>query len=152
MGPGWKWDRWEDIGIDDDIPGPELVDPYNGPHGLRPGISTSFTTVLQCIFVCSAMDQDFFKRLTANSNKYARARMAEKSTTLFIGWKWTNITWGEMVRFFWHFAVDQHRAKKDGWVHFLFSRKSSGNFGAWLRCITSRIQFMGKRCYDIGLI
>ena len=100
MGPGWKWDRWEDIGIDDDIPGPELVDPYNGPHGLRPGISTSFTTVLQCIFVCSAMDQDFFKRLTANSIKYARARMAEKSTTLFIGRKWTNITWGEMVRFF----------------------------------------------------
>eukprot|EP00957_Ditylum_brightwellii_P036212 2743588-Ditylum_brightwellii.AAC.1 len=46
------------------------------------------------------MDQDFFKRLTANSNRYARARMAEKSTTLFIGRKWTNITWGEMVCFF----------------------------------------------------
>eukprot|EP00957_Ditylum_brightwellii_P049234 3735828-Ditylum_brightwellii.AAC.1 len=46
------------------------------------------------------MDQDFFKRLTANSNKYACAHMSEKSTALFIGWKWTNITWGEMVRFF----------------------------------------------------
>eukprot|EP00957_Ditylum_brightwellii_P197208 15024831-Ditylum_brightwellii.AAC.1 len=46
------------------------------------------------------MDQDFFKRLTAKSNKYAHARMAEKSTTLFIGWEWTNSTWGEIVCFF----------------------------------------------------
>eukprot|EP00957_Ditylum_brightwellii_P191224 14560448-Ditylum_brightwellii.AAC.1 len=36
MGPGWKWNRWEDNGIDDVIPGPALVDLYNGPHGLRP--------------------------------------------------------------------------------------------------------------------
>eukprot|EP00957_Ditylum_brightwellii_P098385 7495833-Ditylum_brightwellii.AAC.1 len=23
MGPGWKWDRWQDIAEDEDIPGPE---------------------------------------------------------------------------------------------------------------------------------
>eukprot|EP00957_Ditylum_brightwellii_P002082 160367-Ditylum_brightwellii.AAC.1 len=47
MGPGWKWNRWQDIDQDEDIPGPEAVDPYNEPHGLRPGIASSFTTVLQ---------------------------------------------------------------------------------------------------------
>eukprot|EP00957_Ditylum_brightwellii_P011426 863713-Ditylum_brightwellii.AAC.2 len=34
------------MGPDEDIPGPEAVDPYNDPHGLRPGIISSFTTVL----------------------------------------------------------------------------------------------------------
>eukprot|EP00957_Ditylum_brightwellii_P077450 5884877-Ditylum_brightwellii.AAC.1 len=44
MGLGWEWDRWQDIAEDKDIPGPDAVDPYNGPHGLRPGIASSFTT------------------------------------------------------------------------------------------------------------
>eukprot|EP00957_Ditylum_brightwellii_P105307 8027875-Ditylum_brightwellii.AAC.1 len=43
-GPGWKWDRWQDIAEDEDIPGPEAINPYNGPHGLRPSITSSFTT------------------------------------------------------------------------------------------------------------
>eukprot|EP00957_Ditylum_brightwellii_P119432 9111599-Ditylum_brightwellii.AAC.1 len=60
MDPGWKWDRWQDIAEDKDIPGPDAVDPCNGPHGLRLGIASSFTTVLQCMFTCSAMDEEFF--------------------------------------------------------------------------------------------
>eukprot|EP00957_Ditylum_brightwellii_P117946 8996281-Ditylum_brightwellii.AAC.2 len=47
MGPDWKWDRWQDIAQDEEIPGPETVDPYNCPHELRPGIASSFATVLQ---------------------------------------------------------------------------------------------------------
>eukprot|EP00957_Ditylum_brightwellii_P174010 13248622-Ditylum_brightwellii.AAC.1 len=49
VGPGWKWDRWQGIDKDEDIPGPDAVDPYNGPHGLRPGIASFFTTVLWCM-------------------------------------------------------------------------------------------------------
>eukprot|EP00957_Ditylum_brightwellii_P194829 14841084-Ditylum_brightwellii.AAC.2 len=55
--PGWKWDKWQEIAEDEDILGPEAVGPYNGPHGLRPGITSSFITVLQCIFTCSTMDK-----------------------------------------------------------------------------------------------
>eukprot|EP00957_Ditylum_brightwellii_P211973 15366819-Ditylum_brightwellii.AAC.1 len=61
MDPGWKWNRWQDIAEDEDIPGLEAVGPYNGPHGLKPGIASTFTTVLQCTFTCSAMDEEFFK-------------------------------------------------------------------------------------------
>eukprot|EP00957_Ditylum_brightwellii_P057929 4392130-Ditylum_brightwellii.AAC.1 len=72
MGPGWKWDSWQDIAEDEDIPRPEAVGLYNGPHGLRP----------------------------ANSNKYARAQMLSNNTIIFIGRKWRNITWADMVCFF----------------------------------------------------
>eukprot|EP00957_Ditylum_brightwellii_P021934 1654457-Ditylum_brightwellii.AAC.1 len=34
MGPCLKWDRWQNIPEDEDIPGPEAVDLYNCPHGL----------------------------------------------------------------------------------------------------------------------
>eukprot|EP00957_Ditylum_brightwellii_P150649 11470101-Ditylum_brightwellii.AAC.1 len=44
MGPCWKWDRWQDIAEFEGIPGPDAVDPYNGPHEPKPGIPSSFTT------------------------------------------------------------------------------------------------------------
>ena len=34
---GCKWDRWEGIGKDDEIPGPIETNHYNGLHGLRAG-------------------------------------------------------------------------------------------------------------------
>eukprot|EP00957_Ditylum_brightwellii_P201928 15327852-Ditylum_brightwellii.AAC.1 len=47
-------DDWSNYKIDDtdiaeeeDIPRPDAVNPYNGPHGLRPGIAYFFTAVLQ---------------------------------------------------------------------------------------------------------
>ena len=46
------------------------------------------------------MDRSFFKRLATQSNKYARTAMIRDNTNLFIGRKWSNITTGEMVRFF----------------------------------------------------
>ena len=97
---GWAWDHFKEFDDDGPIPGPEETDHYNGPHGLRPNVRGTFRTILQCIFQCSCMDRSFFKRLTTQSNKYARAAMIRDNTNLFIGRKWSNITTGEMVRFF----------------------------------------------------
>eukprot|EP00957_Ditylum_brightwellii_P126717 9658068-Ditylum_brightwellii.AAC.1 len=82
------------------VMGPEAVDPYNGPHRLRPGVASSFTTALQCMFTCSDMDEEFFKHLTANSNKYACTQVLNNNTSTFIGHKQRNITRGEVVHFF----------------------------------------------------
>ena len=46
------------------------------------------------------MNRDFFKRLTAQSNKYARADMMSRHSNLYLGHKWRNIIVGEMVCFF----------------------------------------------------
>lgn len=100
LGEDWKWDQWEDIGDEDSIPGPLETDHYNGPHGIREHVATSFQTILQCIFSTTAMDRDFFKRLATQSNKYARTKMHSQSSSMFLGHKWENISVGEMVRFF----------------------------------------------------
>ena len=100
FGKDWQWNHWEDIEIDDIIHGPPEDDHYNGPHGLKTGIAKKFNTVLQCLFQTTAMDSHFFSRLVTQSNKMARRRMAARNSTLFLGHKWTNITVGEMIRFF----------------------------------------------------
>ncbi len=69
---GWVWNKWEEIGDDDEIPGPKKDDHYNGHHGLKEGVGEKFTKILQCIFETTCMNRDFFKRLTAQLNKYAR--------------------------------------------------------------------------------
>lgn len=100
LGDDWNWDHWQEIGDDESIPGPPEVDHYNGPHGIKEDVGSSFQTVLQCILKTTAMDRDFFKRLATQSNKYARANMHARSSSMFLGHKWANITTGEMVRFF----------------------------------------------------
>ena len=100
LGSDWQWNQWDDIEIDDSIDGPIENDCYNGPHGLKKGVAKKFETVLQCLFQTSAMDSHFFQRLVSQSNKIARRRMAKRNSTLFLGHKWTNITVGEMIRFF----------------------------------------------------
>ena len=100
LGDGWLWNQWEEIGDDDAIPGPSEYDRYNSPHGLKEGVADSFTTVLECIFKTTCMDRDFFKRLAAQSNKYVREDMVKRSSRLYLGHKFKNITVGEMVRFF----------------------------------------------------
>ena len=96
----WKWNQWEKINDDETIPGPFEDDHYSGPHGLNPVYTLSFQTILQCIFNTTAMDRNFFKRLCSQSNKYARRVMQSRCTSMFLGHKWTNISTGEMVRFF----------------------------------------------------
>ena len=96
----WKWNQWKEIGDDESIKGPPVEDRYNGPHGLKPGFPTSFTTVLQCIFQSTAMSRSFFQRLASQSNKYARKEMATRHSMLFLGHKWKNITVPELIRFF----------------------------------------------------
>ena len=70
LGDEWAWNQWEEIADDEEIPGPKEIDRYNGPHGIKPHVASSFKTVLQCIFSTTAMDIEFFKRLAAHSNKY----------------------------------------------------------------------------------
>ena len=100
LGDDWNWDHWQEIGDDESIPGPPEIDHYNGPHGIKEDVGSSFQTVLQFILKTTAMDRDFFKRLATQSNKYARANMHARSSSMFLGHKWANITTGEMVRFF----------------------------------------------------
>ena len=96
----WKWNNWSEIDDDESIDGPPEPDRYSGPHGLKPGVASSFATILQCIFKTTAMSQDWFKRLTSQSNKFARKNMMERNSTLYLGHKWKNITVAEMIRFF----------------------------------------------------
>ena len=96
----WNWDSWVTIDDDEDIPGPPDVDPYDGGHSLKDGVADSFETVLACIFNTTAMDRDFFKRLAAQSNKYARAAMTRNNTRLYLGHKWENISVRDMVLFY----------------------------------------------------
>ena len=100
LGEEWSWDHWEEITDEEEIPGPKETDHYNGPHGIKSHVASSFTTVLQCIFATTAMNIDFFKRLATQSNKYARTIMNTQSSSMFLGHKWRNISTGEMIRFF----------------------------------------------------
>ena len=50
IGDGWVWNKWKEIGDDEEIPGPKEYDHYNGRHGLKDGIGERFITILQCIF------------------------------------------------------------------------------------------------------
>ena len=97
MGGQWAWNNWKPLDIDDAVPGPQYSDHYNGPHGLKPGIEHTFKTVLQCMFSTTAMDRFFFKRLAAQSNRYAPSVMRSRNTSLYLGHPWKNITVGEMV-------------------------------------------------------
>ena len=100
MSDDWNWNNWKNIDDDESITGPPENDRYNGPHGLKAGIPTSFPTILQCIFQTTALSRSLFQRLTSQSNKYARMQMKERNSLLFIGHKWKNITVPEMIRFF----------------------------------------------------
>ena len=82
----------------------ELVPPSdmydgNGPS-LRRGVAKRFSTALGCVMICGGLSYSFFKRLTANSNEYAKKK---KSTMdgryFFAGSAWKNITVEEMLRF-----------------------------------------------------
>ena len=38
FGTDWRWDKWEKLGKDEKIIGPEEHDHYNGNHGIKEGI------------------------------------------------------------------------------------------------------------------
>ena len=100
MGNEWAWNFWKDIADDENVEGPPENDRNNGPHGLKNGINESYMTVLQCVMNTTAMSLEFFERLIAQSNEYARNNMKSKNSTLYIGHKRTNIRAGEMICFF----------------------------------------------------
>ena len=64
---------------------------------LRHGVVRRFNTMMGCLKVCSGMDYEFFNRITANSNEYARMHMNNDGQ--YAGSNWTNVALEEMVRF-----------------------------------------------------
>ena len=70
---------------------------YNGRGPcLRRGVVRRFDTVLGCLDLCSGMDYEVFKRITANANEYARMHMNNDGQ--YAGSNWTNVTVEEMMR------------------------------------------------------
>ena len=68
-----------------------------GPS-LRHGVACKFNNTMECIAICSGLDYNFFKRLTANSNQFARQHMnVEGNYTVS---QWSNISVQEMIHFF----------------------------------------------------
>ena len=57
IGDGWVWNKWKEIGDDEEIPGPKEYDHYNGRHGLKNGIGERFITILPCIFETTCMNR-----------------------------------------------------------------------------------------------
>ena len=53
--------------------------------------------MMGCLEVCSGMDYQFFERIAAHSNEYARIHM--NTNGQYAGSNWSNITVEEMVRF-----------------------------------------------------
>ena len=97
MSADWKWESWVPLSDDDKIDGPEEVDHCNRVHILRPGVANKFSTILQCIFSTTCMDRHFFQRLAGQNNKYERRDMRARSSTAYIGHKWSNLSGGEMI-------------------------------------------------------
>ena len=100
LGDEWQWNNWEEHDIETEIEGPKEDDHYSGPHGLKNGVSKKFVTVVQCLFQTTAINRNFFVRICAESNRYARRIMRQRNTSLFLGHKWNNITVEEMIHFF----------------------------------------------------
>jgi len=75
LGNYWNWDQWQDIGDEDSIPGPPEMDHYNGPHGIKENVATSFQTILQCIFAT-------WIDITSNSLLHNQTNMQEHKCVL----------------------------------------------------------------------
>jgi hypothetical protein len=60
------------------------------------------------------MNRDLFKRLAAQSNKYARADMMNRRSSLYLGHKWKNITVGEIIQFFGIMLIISMETRKMG--------------------------------------
>ena len=68
----WQWNSWEEHDIDTEIEGPKEDDHYSGPCGLKSGVSKKIITVVQYLFQTTAINQNFFVRICAEANRYAR--------------------------------------------------------------------------------
>ena len=80
----WEGNKWDNIGVDDDLPGPHGLDHYNGTRGIKPGIADIFETALQWIFKTTDMDRGLFKIITEQSNKYARNYTSIRNSNLLL--------------------------------------------------------------------
>ena len=63
-------------------------------------MASTFNTILQCIFECTAMHRYVFQIIPAQSNKCAQRDMSGSNSILYLGTKWMNINAGEIIRLF----------------------------------------------------
>ena len=78
---------WEDIG--NNIVILYIIYHYCGPHGFQELAEKLFQTVIECIMITSGMWLEYFRLVTAHSNKYSRLCSVGGN---FRGIKWENIT------------------------------------------------------------
>ena len=72
---------------------------YNGPGPcLRRGVAECMHNLLDAVSICGGFNYNFVKRVTANSNNYARSHLDSRGQ--FSGYPWHNITTQEMYRFY----------------------------------------------------
>ena len=68
------------------------------PDGcLKKGISDTFSSISECVSKVGGLDINLIKRITFNSNAHARNKLKHGN---FAGYKWSDITATEMIRFF----------------------------------------------------
>lgn len=68
----WGFERLEPDNIVKDTNQPEY---YDGPSGLKPGVSQNFNDPLDCLGFAGGLDYKFIARLARNSNEYARKEL-----------------------------------------------------------------------------
>ena len=152
LGEEWQWNNWEEHDIDTEIEGPKEDDHYSGPSGLKSGVSKKFVTVVQCLFQTTAINRNFFVRICAESNRYARRVMRERNTSLFLGHKWNNITTEEMIHFFGIMLRISLEPRKMGGYESYFTEQQSitaangystslRGYHAWAKDIMSLLRF-----------
>ena len=95
-----EWGQWAPIIDDYDVLIPPINDRYNGRDVLKPMVASRFDTILQCVFRCTATNSEPFQIISCQQNKYAQDKTSQMNSNLFIGWKWKNISVGEMVGLF----------------------------------------------------
>ena len=75
--------------IDNTIVIQDILDHHYGPHGFKEGVEKLFQTVPECIMITSGMWLEYFRLVTAHSNKYSRLCSVGGN---FRDIKWENIT------------------------------------------------------------
>ena len=88
LGENWEWDQWAPIVDDYDVPIPPMNDRYSERNGLKPMVASIFDSILQSVFRCTATNHELFQILSCQQTKYAKDKMRQNNSNLFIGWKW----------------------------------------------------------------
>ena len=95
---------------------------YDGPEGLRRGVSNSFDNPFQCLSRCGGLDYVLVARLAAGSNDYFHAviKPTLRKNNVWHHLVWNDITTAEIASFRW-IEIGPDRA-----ITMLFHEKQAG--------------------------